>query len=526
MSLNPEIMERIKAELLGAAHGHRTEVMRRWAIVVDLTPQTLYRRLDLNLRERKSEPKRPELRDWAMVIASVKKRPPEEAGEISTDQAVKIAASAGLIPVEAGDVHPSTYDRVMRELGYNKRTVRCSRIQADRPNKAHHFDASTSAYFYISRKAGDDYVLRMHRPAKHYKNKPVPVDALRPWYYGIVDDHSGRMLSRCTAAQGESAADSMLFLSWAWAELGLPEELHADQGMLKKCLASADFISRLGVLLPEYTPYNKRAHGKIERPWRSTWQRFEKQFFAVDDWEKFELPLSEFNRRLLGFIEEQNARPHRFERGITRMDAWRRVMLTGGIVTLPADALATVARREKRKVDIDGTLEYHGQVHSVKGLHDAWVYVYEGVFEDRLVVEDIVSRERYEVKAFKPLNIGEFKNYNDTPHEKAVKAGADLAIRPEALLYREGKDARGNIVSLPIKETEREVPSVFDTTKHATLEDAWKVIGETVGPRLWTEAERRDVERIITDAKLDKEVVLDLAMDLREANELQKAAAL
>ncbi len=536
MSINPEVIAQMKAELLSAPYGHKEEFKQRWALVLNLSPATISRLTSDGTRIRKGAPRRPELREWAKIVAQVKKRPPEEAGEISTDQAVRIAIEAKLIPVSAMDVHVSTFDRVMRELGTSKKSIRANRIQADRPNKAHHFDASTSAFFYIAGKTGADYVLRMHRPAKHYKNKPIPVDSLRPWYYGLIDDHSGRSITRCTAAQGESAADSLLFLSWAWSELGLPEELHADQGMLKKCLASSEFISRLGIALPEYTPYNKRGHGKIERPWRTTWQRFEKQFFAVDEWQKFEISLAEFNQRLLNFIEEQNERPHRFERQLSRMDAWRRVMLNGGIVTLPENALATVARRAKRKVDVDGTLEYGGQIFSVKGLHDAWVYVYEGVFdpstkaESRLVVQDIVTRERFEVKYFKPLNIGEFKAHPDTEHVKAVKAGAELSIPETALPYRDRGQKTENreqkVVSLRIRTTEREVASVFDVEHYASIEDAWTEIHETVGVRMWTDEERRDVEKIITENKLEKEAVRSLALELREAIEVQKARAI
>ncbi len=534
MSINPEVMQQIKAELLTAPYGHKTETLTRWAIILQRPVPSLYRELELNARVRKGEPRRPELRDWAKIVAQVKKRPPEEAGEISTDQAVRIAIEAKLLPVSAMDVHVSTFDRVMRELGTTKKSIRANRIQADRPNKAHHMDASSSAFLYIARQMPDkEYILKLHRPAAgDYKNKPIPVDKLRPWYYGAIDDHSGYKLSRMTAAHGESSADSLLFLAWWWAQMGLCDELHVDQGMLKKCLASADFVSRLGVEMPEYMPYAKRGHGKIERPWRTTWQRFEKLFYVPDNWKQFEISMSELNCQLLNFLAEENQRAHRFEKKITREDAWRRVMLNGGIVTLPENALATVAKRAKRKVDVDGTLEYGGQIFSVKGLHDAWVYVYEGVFDDRLVVQDIVTRERFDVKTFKPLNIGEFKAHPDTEHVKAVKAGAELSISADALPYRktEGEKVGGcegkKVIQMPIRTTEREVASVFDVEHYASIEDAWAEIHETVGVRMWSDLERRQVEQIITEGKLAKDVVKSLAMELREASEIQKAKAI
>ncbi|MEK6744261.1 MAG: hypothetical protein AABZ15_11645 [Nitrospirota bacterium] len=531
MAINPQVREQIRMDLMNAPHGHKAETIRRWAIIVGLKPQTVYSALELNARTRKSEPVRPELRDWAKIVAQVKKRPPTEAGEISTDQAVRIAIESKLLPVSAMDVSIGTFDRIMRELGTNKKSVRCNRIQADRPNKAHHFDGSSSNHFYIANKVGSEYVMKMHRPgAGGYKNKPIPVDRLRPYYYGLIDDHSGRAIARVTAAMNENAADSALFLSWAWAEMGLPDELHMDQGMLKKCFATRDFIDRLNIGLPEYTPFNSRAHGKIERTWRTTWQRFEKQFFAMDDWQKFEIPMTEFNARLLGFLEELNAQPHRYEKTVTRMDAWRRVMLNGGIITLPADAISTIARREKRKVDIAGMFEYRGTPYEVKGLHDAWVYVYEGVFEDKLVVEDIVTRERFEVRNFKPLNIGEFRGHVETAHQRAVKDGAELNIPEAATLYSGRGDAetrgRGeNVISLPIRTTEREVASVFDVEHYASLEDAMAEFTAIVGTFL-SDQDRQAIEGLIEENKLDKAYVANLAQEIRGELEARRAIAL
>jgi hypothetical protein len=515
---------RIKQELMSAPHGHKTTIVHRWAVIVGLAPQTLYRRLELGGREREAAPVRPELREWAKVVASVKKRPPEEAGEISTDQAVRIAIEAKLIPVSAMDVAVATFDRVMREIGTTKKSVRATRFQAKVPNQAHHFDASTSKFFFVARRLPDgDYVLRMHRPARYYKNKPVPVDALRPWYYGMVDDHSGRKCATMIVSQGENAADSLLAVDKFWRVLGVPKKLLADQGMLKKCLASSGYIKACGVELPQMMPYAKRGHGKIENPWKTQWQRFEKPFFAVSDWEKFELAASELNRRLERYIEEENARPHRFERELTRMDAWRRVMLAGGITVLPGDALSRAHRVDERKVGVDGLISLDGVTYEVKGLHDAWVYVYQSMFEDRLVAEDKETSERYEVKNFAPLDEGEYRNYDDTPHERAVKDGTALVIPESALPYRETRDeGRGtNVVSLPIKRTEREVESVFILDSYATTEDALEDLCGTVGTFI-ADADRAALSALIEENGRSRAYVRELAMEIRGEIEQQR----
>ena len=531
MSINPEVMQQIRAELLSAPHGFKSELVKRRAEMYGVAPATIYRQLELNTRTRKGEPKRPELREWAQIVAMIKKRPPEEAGEISTDQAVRIGIESKNLPVAAMDVSVATFDRVMRDQGTTKKAIRAVRYQAKEPNRAHHFDGSTSNFFHIAgRMPNGEYILKMHRPAAGgYKNKPIPIDRLKPCYYGLVDDYSGRRIADVLPAHSENAQDSLMMLERFWREFGLSKKLLADQGLLKRCFATSRWIELVGVELPQMLPYAKRGHGKIENPWKTVWQRFEKTFYAVDDWQQYEITLTEFRRRLRNHIEEMNAKRHRYEKKITRMDAWRKVMLHGGITILPENSLAAAARETRRKVGIDGTFEYRGGHYEVRGsLCEAWVLVYEGIFTDVLVVKDEKTGERYEVKDFKPLDEGEFKNFEDTPHEKAVKAGAELTITDEALPYRTQKteDRGQNVVRLPIRKTERAIENVFDVEHYASLEDAWAEIHETVGPRMWTETERAQVEQIIIEGKLTKEVVKELALELREAEEVQRARAL
>lgn len=518
--MNPSLIEQVKREIEAAPHGHKSVVARRWAAVIGRTWQYVYKISELNERERAAAPVRPELQEWTLVVFQIKKRPPDEAGEISTDQAVMIAVNEGRVPKEALDVPAGTFDRIAREKGLAKKERRMSRFQAAKPNMAHHIDASSSKFFYVAKKLpGDDYLLKIHRPSKEYKNKPVPCDKLRPWVYGLTDDHSGRFVCRYTAAPGESMGDSMLFLNYAWSRIGVPEKLLADQGHLKKGLPSQDLIERMDVELPQMKPYAKEAHGKIERPWRTLWQRFEKPFYA-GDWKHFEITVSELNRRLEIFLaEDYNLMPHRFETAINRMEAWLRINQYGGVVAMPEDALATAAKRKRRKVDTAGLLSYEGRTFEVKGLHAEWVYVFEGIFEDRLVVQDIRTGEKYEVKDFKPLELDEYKAHPETPHQVIVKEAEKAPVSSESLLYQERKG-----IAMPglhrIKET-REIADPFDVTVFASIQDAMKEVYEIAG---YLEGdERRDVEALILENGLDKDFVKDLALDLREAMEGARA---
>ncbi len=523
-SFAPSLIEQVRFEVSGAAYGHRGEVAGRWAKLLNMSRSQLYNLIGYDSEKtRVSAPARPEYREWVPIIFQIKKRPPEEAGEISTDQAVRIAVNAGLIPAAALDVPVETFDRIGRDLKLNKKKVRRNRFQAARPNDVHHFDASTSKFFYIHKKDAAEYILRLHRPAKHYKNKPIPVDALRPWIYGLVDDHSGYPIARYTAAQGESVHDSLLFLAYAWAAMGLSKSLWADQGMLKKGLASQDLIMRLGVELPEFEPYAKEAHGKIERIWRTIWQRFEKHFFAVlTDWHKFEISMTELNAEFSNYLVEYRNQPHRFERDVTRLQAWNRVNLYGGIVALPENALATVAKRKKRKVDVDGTMEYEGKTYEVKGLHDAWVYVYEGVFEDCLVVDEIETGQKFEVKDFKPLGIGEFRAHPETPHEKLVKESAALPLKGHGL-YADKAETNEKITAIPTRTKEtRELEDPFNVAAFANMAEAMAEFTGIVGTAI-DKDQREVIERLISEQGMDKQFIRDLALEIRGTMERRRA---
>ena len=532
MSIPAEVIEQIRIEVRRAPRGQKATVVARWAEVLKADRSTIYSHLSTpGGRKRKAAPQRPEYWEWTHAVWEVKLRPAAVgAGPISTDQAVAAAVREGTVPASALHVPVATFDRIARALGLSKASVRRFRYQATRPNEAHHFDASGSKYLYVARKAGDEYVLRIHRPgAMGYKNKPIPVERLRPWYYGLVDDYSGRLITRCTVAQGESMADSLLFLEHAWSQFGLPGELLADQGVLKRGMASSDLIARLDVGLRESMPYAKESHGKIERPWRTLWQRFEKPFFIAKDWERFEITLTELNERLVRALEEYNSRPHRWERKLTRMDAWKKVNLLGGIVEIPENALATVARRKKRKVGVDGVLWLDGTPYEVKGLHDAWVYVYEGVFDSRMVVQEIETGVRHEVRDFRPNKLGQYKAAPVTPHEAVLKTAAAGGVSRDALPYGPGEAVAAastntdvvRMLDRPMRTREvREIEDPLNASVHPSADEAYREFAGIVGVFIPPDMREEVIAEIEANGR-DKDFVRSFALDVRAAMERQ-----
>ncbi|MBI3755753.1 MAG: hypothetical protein HY265_06305, partial [Deltaproteobacteria bacterium] len=508
MTLFPSIIEQIKNDLSNTPYKAKEDILRTWSQILGRSRQNIYAIIRGKNKDKKREgsPVSPEYYNWTRIVFAIKKSPPDGAGEISTDQAAALAVKWGKLPEDALLVPIGTFNAIARQIGLSKKGRRVSRFQASRPNMAHHFDASSSKFLYIAGKTGDgDYIVKVHRPGSgDYKNKPIPCDRLRPWYYGVVDDHSGRLEGTIFAAEGETAGHSLKAICMAWEEMGMPDQLLADQGMLKKGFISKDLIARLDVRLPESMPYAKEAHGKIERPWRTAWQRFEKPFYA-GDWKNFNILLSELKAQLKIFLtDDYNQLPHRFEKQITKMQAWERINLQGGIVRIPADAIATAAKRRERTIGADGILRYEGRLYEVKHLFNAKVIVFEGVFSDRLVVQDKADGKKYEVRDFAPLDIGEYRAHPETPHQKLIKESAEILEGAAPMLYADKKSAPENIIAMPTRvKEEREIADPFDITVYPTLKEALKEFMEIVGQTI-TDGERRDTEALIMQHGLKK----------------------
>jgi len=518
----------IRGEWESASHGEKTNVVKTWAERFNCDVSTVYSScLETGRQRRKGDYKIPGIEDATKILFQIKKKPPEPMGEISTDQALQIGIGNGLIPEDMSEISMSTFNRIARDLGLNRRKRRIQRFQALYSNQLHHVDASQSEILLVDRVLPDgDAVLKINRrPSKRYKNKPLKnPDRLRVWVYGLTDDFSGVGASRYCIAKGESAGDSLSFLCWAWAPSddkifgGLPERLKADQGPLMKGKFSQDFLERLDIKLDGSVPYEKASHGKIERKWRTQWQRFEKPYFCEADRKGFEILLSELNRRFFIYQAEENNRPHRYERGMTRLQAWKQISLCGGVVKIPKDALATVARRVERVVRPDGCFSLDGAVYEVKGLHDAKIYVYQGVFDgEQMLVQDKRSGQKYEVESFKPTPLDKFVGHPDSPHQKAVKAGEALQLKNT--LFTD-KESRG-VLHFPTKvREERKIENPLNTETYPSFAKAMSAFISFSGLLLNEAEDYEFVKKFILESGLDRRRIKERAFQVQ--NEMEK----
>jgi len=465
------VLAHVYTDWLNAPHGEKNEKVEKWGKVLNKSARQLFRELrqiqscEKKTRADKGKRKNADIEDWTRKVWTIKLSPPGEKTVLSTVDALETAVKNAMIPEEGGEVPIGTYNRVAKELGLNKTSGRFSRFQARYANMVHQFDATSSKYLYIARKLpGGDRLLKLHHPKSHYyKNKPVPVDRERPWIYGCTDDYSGMADFEYVAARGEAAVDALSFLQNAWGKKenfnfrGLPRLLYLDNGPLKKAKPVQDFFKRLNICMIPSTPYVSRARGKIERPWRTIFLKFELVIFAEaqPDWQNFTITMSELNRRLMNFKIKYASWNHRYEKEKSREQMWwSSINERGGVIDVSPEALATVFQRHKRTVT-GGYIQLNNKDYEVLGLDEGLVWVYEGVFDDRLVVEDQRTFKRYEVKTFKAIPFGKRLEVVKSNAEKLLEENRDK-IKITKPLY--GDIEPSNIKKIPVRQKEERMP--------------------------------------------------------------------
>lgn len=518
-----------------AKHGDKRRIIEKWAGMLQVVPQTIYRVLPKNTNRRKRAATRHHtgIEDAARVVAMLKYSVPEHRGAVTTRDALENALLNGMIEKRFSAVPVGTFDRVIRELGINQQRRRIQRFQAERPNEMHHVDASSSDCFYVAEELpGGDYLLRLHKGHRDYKNKPIPVDGLRPWYYGIVDDHSGVFCARMIAARGESAADNMDFLCYAWSQqegkdlYGLPDKLKGDLGPMMRSPEFKEFLARLDVDIDPSQPGDKEAHGKIEVCWSKMWRSFEKAYFMASDWKSFTITMSELMERFNRWTERYNQNPHRFERKLTKKQAWERINRHGGVVLMPENALHTIVRRWSREVKQDGTFSIDGTLYEVKGLHDASVWVYQGVFDNKMVVVDRATGNKYEVDDFTPHKLGEFKAAPETGYQQTRKAAQELTGVQNLLYTPEHQEMikteqPRNVIKIPVKTTIRELQNPLDLDTYHDINEAMRDLQALTGS-VFMGAERNELMSYIRENGMSRRFVAELAGEL-QIEEMRRA---
>ncbi|MBI4652237.1 hypothetical protein HY745_13385, partial [Candidatus Desantisbacteria bacterium] len=304
--------------------------------------------------------------------------------------------------------------------------------------------------------------------------------------------------------------------------------LYMDNGALARAEATKEFMSRIGVEIKTHEPDSPEDTGKIEVRWKTLWSNFELPEFIMDPrWEDREYTLSDLHQRLLNYTHQYNQKAHPTNIKISKEQSWLRVMQSGGVIDIDQDVFDTVFRRLKRYVGRDGIVSIDTYKYFVKGLYDTWVYIYQGVFDGRIVAEDILSHKRYEAEIYVTPGLDEIKSdkklASEIIREESEEIKKQFSPGQFKGIYEVTNQAQ-NLIPMPIRTKEtKEVPDPFDVDAFPSLTEAMKELHEIVGISI-SQEQREIIENLIKKNGCKKAYVTDFALELRASLEEKRVA--
>ena len=275
---------RVADTLQSLPHGQRSAYIASVAEAVGKHPVTVRRRIQEKVGKAKTVKRSARTLTPEVVAAIAQVQASyglivldKSSRVLAARDAIDIALEEGLIPYR---VSASGYNTAKDRLGYNVLRTR-TRFEAPYACHTYQLDFSRSKHFQAvgMDEATGDLIMRVSAKELHYKDEDR---RLRTWAVQMVDDHSRTRLVQFYGATGESALLGLQFLSWAFTRPAddhpmrhLPERLYVDNGAFRTSTESRDAMQRLEIDMPKSEPGNSAARGKVERRFRTLWQRFE-----------------------------------------------------------------------------------------------------------------------------------------------------------------------------------------------------------------------------------------------------------
>ncbi len=538
--LSPKLVAALFDELQHAPHGEKRARIEAAAALYGVSPSTLYRKLgEAGFgSEQRRTPRtldRPEYHAWAGAVMSLALKSPDGRA-VPLVLALDAAVRAGVVPPEAARMPLGTLQRIAREAGYREERQRVNWLAAEYAHQVVVFDGSHSQYFSVVKQLDDgDYLLRLDnrpRTQREYKNKPVNKDRQRVIVYAAWEMYSGAQWARYTVGRGENAADGIQFLcdymlphpDPADPIRGVMEQLWVDNGPIAKYKPVRDLLGRLGIDVVPGPPYAKERQGGVEQTHRRRWE-FERAFFVArisggeaGTLAAGELRLSELNGWLQSHLARLNARPSRRDPGLNKYASWQRsIAARGGVRALPDNPIETLATEAPRYVGQNGLFVWDNVWYEVETIFCRHVYARRSLGDpSKVIVEDIETGQRYAAWKAEPRLLGDYRAFPDTPAQSARKAGEHMA---GAIPFDAVADSK--VVAFPQRtQPAAALADPLDAGRYSTLSEALRAFAEIHGMPSFAfdhPEQFAEIIEIIQSARLDKDLVRTLALELRDA---------
>lgn len=512
------IVAEIAQRLHQTGHGAKRALVESEAQRLGVSPNTLYAQIRaLAGRTRKVRADKGTFRVVALseieAVAQVKAKCEDtlHGRRLPTEVAIEVAEKNGMIG--EGSVNRSTYDRAARQLRLTGPKHIFSRWQAQRANQLHHVDSSQSKYLHVvGQNESGEWLLSARKPEYTRKRSVEPMGL---WCTAVYDDCSRVGHALYAVAAGESAMLVIEALKAAWsgapscALRGMPESLLCDHGPLRRSQEGQHFCDAVGVAFEDRMPKSPWVGGKVERPWRTMFSRFELPFCL-----KVEAvyTLSDLNRMLASYVDQTNNWSHPYYLKQNRLAVYAERLDAESVRYIPEQTADAVWRDDWRLVRSDCTLRYKNDWYLVPDeCVGQWVKVIVNA-EGLVMVEcDGVA---YPTKAHRPHDAGDYRAHAYTPakHIEQGAQGLEVHVLPQTL-------AQSSHVHLHTGPTVQ-LDTPFNERTFANAEEARQALCQWSG-LAWhemTDEMRRVVENILKNSPmLQKQALMELAQNLRAA---------
>ena len=542
MNWTDDIIADIRSQVESLPHGQRNAFVERTAENFGCSPATVRRRISTGS---KSCARKPDIPDSVIQKIGKLKADAELMGahgrQLATEDAIAMLEEMG--EIQQGSIAPSTADRRLRKIGFNAPRV-YTRHEDDYVNQVHMMDFSRSEYFEVVDFVDGEHILKVdgRRGRWAYKNKPKE-ERLRLWVVGYIDTYSRAALYRYFASTGENLMMVSQFLSFAWerTDSGHPmrhlpiETLKLDQGAIGK---NSTFRTRLkdhlGIGIDLAAPKNDRhAHnqsmGKVERPFRSLWQRFE-----LAQAKRFKMkgvqtiPLSELNELAHVYATKRLEQKHP-----NRAQSIGHIYKTGirqkQQRTLKTEIFALLYTENTRVVTATADVQIDNELYKVPDRYVMQKIRFYTTPDGQLRGSSMDRKDTFDLQPFDPAQETGTRRHQPTPKEELSAQEQPLNVHKlsatgnKDLTASEGPDSvsgqgKGTIHHLPAaeKQVEADTPFAAESKPIAAFTE-WhecKLYICTTMTSRWNdlaEPTQAIFEELFESGKLTRDIVDDIA---------------
>jgi hypothetical protein len=422
-------VQEVYKELQSCPYGAKSVILDRYAAIWGVSKATVYRAIEKEFGKRRNRTKREfiikdEYIDAIARLKALSMSYGQKSRELTTEDAIEIAENRGIIP--AGLLKVSTVNARLRDKGFRKQKP-SQRYLEEFCNQAHYIDFSRSEYISIADydKTSGEYILKTSPKSLRYKNKQGKSFGL--WLAGLRDGKSGIRLVKYYTVTGENSYMGMDFLQWCWHRAEddhplnyFPYYLRIDNGPLQKNKDVQAMLEALEIETKPCEAYNKDSMGKIERTWRTFWQRFELKLVMEVGMGQC-LSVNDLNQLAFKYCVKEAHKAHAIFRDTKKIVMYERDLLAYPPRVYEGEIANLASRPLRRKVGNDLMYWIDNEPYQApERYQNRWILIHKNMKGD-LVGEGEHDGRMFDIEPFEFNAFNQYSRFPDTYRETMLK---------------------------------------------------------------------------------------------------------